>query len=268
MPNATINGISLYYETLGEGDPLVFVPGLGGTTDLWFQQRKYFSQHYRFISLDNRGAGRSDKPEGPYPMQQFAADLRALLDHLEIEQPILLAGASMGGIIAQAFIHDYPQRVKKLALVCTGVSGGDPHQTPTSAYVMQKLMNPGNTVEEKVDSFLEIFYHPDYAANHPEVRQAYLSRKIDPQPPHAYMAQLGACMDPRPYYQWLADIRVPTLIFHGRDDVVWPLQNAFTLKEGLGDRATLAIMEKAGHILMQEKPEEFNQTLHNFLRQP
>jgi len=266
MPVAAVNGINLYYETSGSGEPLVFVPGLGGTTDLWFQQRKYFSEHYQFISLDNRGAGRSDKPQGPYSMQLFADDLNALLDHLGISQPINLVGASMGGIISQAFIHDYPQRVKKLALVCSGVSAGDPHHTPTSQYVMQKILNPGNTVEEKVDSFLEIFYHPEYAANNPGVRDFYLNRKIDPQPPHAYQAQLAACFDPRPYHQWLHEIRVPTLIYHGRDDAVWPLQNALTLKEGIGDSATLVIMEKAGHILMQEKPEEFNQTLHDFLK--
>ncbi|MBS1197561.1 MAG: alpha/beta hydrolase [Proteobacteria bacterium] len=267
MPVAVINGIDLYYETLGSGEPLVFIPGLGGTTDLWFQQRKYFSEYYQFISLDNRGAGRSDKPQGPYTMQQFADDLNALLDHLEITAPINLVGASMGGIIAQMFIHDHPQRVKKLALVCSGVSAGDPHYTPTSQYVMQKILNPGNTVEEKVNSFLEIFYHPEYAANTPGIRDFYLNRKIDPQPPHAYQAQLGACFDQRRYYEWLADIHVPVLVYHGREDAVWPLQNAQTLKDGLGDFATLMIMEKAGHVLMQEKPEEFNQTLHDFLKQ-
>lgn len=267
MPTATINGINLYYETSGSGEPLVFVPGLGGTTDLWFCQKKYFSEHYQFISLDNRGAGRSDKPEAAYSMQQFADDLNALLDHLSISTPINLVGASMGGIISQAFIHDHPQRVKKLALVCSGVSAGDPHYTPTSEYVIGKIMNPGNTPEEKVNSFLEIFYHPEYAANHPEIRDFYLSRKVDPQPPYAYQAQLAACFDQRPYYEWLSDIHIPTLVYHGRDDAVWPLQNALTLKDGVGDFGTLAIMEKAGHVLMQEKAEEFNETLFNFLKQ-
>lgn len=267
MPTATINGISLYYEMNGSGEPLVFIPGLGGTTDLWFQQIKYFSAHYQFVSFDNRGAGRSDKPEGAYSMAQFSNDLNGLLDHLGIDKPINLVGASMGGIIAQAFIHDHPERVKKLALVCSGVSVGDPHYTPTSAYVMEKIINPGTTVQEKIDSFLEVFYHPDYAATHPEIRDFYLSRKLEPQPAHAYQAQLAACADPRTYYSWLNDIRVPTLVYHGSDDAVWPIKNAHTLMEGLGSYGTLAIMERAGHILMQEKPEEFNQTLLAFLQQ-
>lgn len=266
MPSATINGINLYYEVSGAGEPVVFIPGLGGTTDLWFYQQRHFSKHYRFISLDNRGAGRSDKPPGPYTMQQFAEDLNGLLDHLGIAEPIRLVGASMGGIISQAFIHAHPQRVKKMALVCSGVSGGDPHYVPPSAYVMQKINAPGNSVEEKVDTFLEIFYHPEYTASHPEVRDIYLNRKIEPQPPHAYAAQLAACMDPQPYYQWLADIRVPVLVYHGRDDLVWPLQNAENLVKGLGGQGTLEVMEKAAHILMQEKPEEFNRNLDDFLK--
>ena len=206
MPTAKINGIDLYFETSGQGQPLVFIPGLGGTTDLWYAQRAFFSERYHFISLDNRGAGRSDKPAGPYTMQQFADDLHALLDHLEIAEPILLVGASMGGIIAQAFIHDHPQRVAKLALVCSGVSGGDSHYVPPEQAVIDKILRPGNTPEEKIDTFLEIFYHPDFVSRHPQVRDYYLSRKIEPQPAHAYMAQLGACYDHAPTTGGLATL--------------------------------------------------------------
>jgi len=266
MPTAKINGIDLYFETSGQGQPLVFIPGLGGTTDLWYAQRAFFSERYHFISLDNRGAGRSDKPAGPYTMQQFADDLHALLDHLEIAEPILLVGASMGGIIAQAFIHDHPQRVAKLALVCSGVSGGDSHYVPPEQAVIDKILRPGNTPEEKIDTFLEIFYHPDFVSRHPQVRDYYLSRKIEPQPAHAYMAQLGACYDPRPYYRWLGDIGVPVLVLHGRDDQVWPLQNAHNLAAGVGELARLEIMEGAAHVLMQEQPEEFNRILLDFLQ--
>ncbi|MBS1198895.1 MAG: alpha/beta hydrolase, partial [Proteobacteria bacterium] len=182
MPTANVNGIELYYECEGAGEPLVFVPGLGGTTDLWKLQTTVFKNSFQTISLDNRGAGRSAKPAGPYSMQQFAKDLNDLLDHLEISVPVNLVGASMGGIIAQAFIHDYPQRVKRLVLACSGVSGGDPHITLPSAYVQNKLGNPGNTPEEKTDTFLDIFYHPEFVAQHPEIRQLFLTRKSEPQP--------------------------------------------------------------------------------------
>jgi len=264
MPIAKVNGIDLYYEATGAGAPLVFIPGLSGTTDLWAYQLRYFRDHYRTISLDNRGAGRSDKPQGTYSMETFARDLNDLLDFLEISEPVYLVGASMGGIIAQAFIHDYPQRVNKLVLACSGVSGGDPHITPCSRQVLDKLANPGVTIEEKVDTFLEIFFHPEYVASHPEIRTIFLKYKSGLQPTHAYKAQFDACADPRPYYEWLAAIKAPVLVIHGDEDVVWPLQNARTLIEGLRGNGKLYVMEKAAHVLMQERPEEFNRILHEF----
>lgn len=266
MPIASVNGVDLYYETSGVGEPVVFIPGLGGTTDLWTFQTRYFKKNYQSISLDNRGAGRSSKPLGFYSMQGFAKDLNSLLDVMEIDQPINLVGASMGGLIAQAFIHEYPKRVKKLVLACTGVSGGDPHVTMSSPDVAKKLMNPGSTQEQKIDTMLEIFYHPDYIKKRPDIKQLFLSSTEAPQPPHAYMAQLTACGDPRPYYGWLGLIDVPTLVIHGDDDLVWPVQNAKTLKEGLGSKGELHIMKKAAHILMQEQPEEFNRVLDEFFK--
>ncbi len=105
MPFHRVNGIELYFEQEGSGEPLVFVPGLGGATPLWSLQTAHFKTTYRCLAFDNRGAGRSDKPPGPYAMDLFASDLHELLDHLSIHEPINLVGASMGGIIAQAFAH-------------------------------------------------------------------------------------------------------------------------------------------------------------------
>ncbi len=268
MPTITANGINLYYEVSGAGEPLVFVPGLGGNTELWLYQTQFFKNDYCTVSLDNRGAGRSDKPAGPYSMQEFARDLHDLLNALNITEPVNLVGASMGGLIAQAFIHDYPQRVKRLVLACTGVSGGDPHITFPSEYVAKKLANPGTTPEEKIDTYLDIFYHADFVNAHPEIRNAFLTRKIEPQPAHAYQAQLAALADPRTYYQWLADIKIPVLVMHGDDDLVWPLQNARTLIEGLGSTAELYVMPGAGHVFMHEQPAEFNRALGEFLSKP
>ena len=265
MPFDRVSGIELYFEQEGSGEPLVFVPGLGGSTLLWRLQTSHFKDRYQCLSFDNRGAGRSDKPPGPYSMDLFAEDLHGLLDHLGIHEPINLVGASMGGIIAQAFIHAYPHRVKRLVLACTGVSAGDPHYTPASAALVAKLRNPGHTQEEKVDTFIQIFYHPDFVARHPELRALYLSQDFEPQPPHAYVAQLAACFDAQPYYDWLADIQVPTLVVHGREDQVWPLQNAETLLAGLGRRGHRCVIEPSGHIVMQEQAEAFNQALEAFL---
>jgi 3-oxoadipate enol-lactonase len=264
MAIAKINGIDLYYELQGEGTPVVFIPGLGGGTDMWKLQTDYFKNKYRTISLDNRGAGRSDKPFGLYFMRRFARDVDDLLDFLCIDEPVVLVGASMGGIIAQAFIHEFPKRVKKLVLACTGVSLADSHITLPSAEVQRKLAHPGLTDGQRIDTYLDVFYHPDFIAAHPGIRKSFLSEI--PQPAYAYLAQLAACADPKPYYQWLKEILVPVLVIHGRDDLAWPVQNAHTLMSGLEGNGQLAIIEKAAHILMQEKPEEFNRILEKFIK--
>ena len=264
MSIVTVEGVDLYHEISGSGEPLVFVPGLGGTTELWTFQTRYFSKFYRTIALDNRGSGRSGKPEGPYAMETFARDLAGLLRALEVDEPVLLVGASMGGMIAQAFIHEYPERVRKLVLSCTSVAAGDPHVTRCPGQVWARLTDPGETVEEKLRTYLEVFYHPDFVAAHPEIADLYLGRKAEVQPPHAYRAQLEACGGPSPRYDWLSGIQVPALIIHGEDDLVCPVQNGRTLTEGIGASARLHVVRKAGHILMHEKPGEFNRVLHEF----
>jgi pimeloyl-ACP methyl ester carboxylesterase len=199
-------------------------------------------------------------------MDMLAKDTKEFLDALGIKEKVNIVGASMGGIIAQAFIHNYPEMVKKLVLVCSGVSGGDPHYVQMENEYIQRIANPGQTAEEKVKTIIDIFYHPDYIKNHPEVRDAYLNRKVENSNPQAYFWQLQACIDQRPYYEWLKDIKCPVLIMHGEGDRVWKLKNAQVLKDGIGDNAELYIMKDAEHMFFQEKPEEFNAKLLDFLK--
>ncbi len=266
MAVVQVNGIKLYYESNGIGEPLIFLPGLGGTTRLWTFQLPYFQKNYHTISLDNRGSGRSDKPEGPYSMQMFAKDLHDLIAALDIDDPVNLVGASMGGLIAQAFAHHYPHCVKTMTLVCTGVSSGDPNMIFPSAEGVQRLSNPGGKVEERIDTILASFNRPDFVRNCPDIKHLYLQRKTDAQPLHAYQAQLDACSDPRSYFQRLKEIAVPVLVMHGRADKIWPLQNALTLIDELGANGELAVIDDSTNLFMQENPAEFNRILEQFLR--
>lgn len=267
MPTLQVNGIELYYEEHGAGAPLVLVPGLGGTVESWHAQIRHFQRRYRVIALDNRGSGRSSKPPGPYTMDQMAADLAGLLDALDITVPVCLVGASMGGVLVQCFTHHYPERVGQLVLVSTGVSGGDPRITFPSMAVLQKLMFPGFTAQQRMRTLFGLYFHPQYLQAHPEVFDdaACLYARIGAQPEHATKAQLKAVQDTRPYYKWLARIRVPVLVMHGEDDVVWPVKNAHTLVKGVGANAELALFPQAGHVLCQEKAVEFNACLEQFL---
>jgi pimeloyl-ACP methyl ester carboxylesterase len=118
MPRAKINGIDICYKVRGQGEPLVLIMGYSGGQIGWMFQRRAFGKHYRVITFDNRGVGKSDKPDGAYSMRMMADDTVGLMDYLGIKKAHVL-GVSMGGMIAQEIAVNYPERVGKLILGCT-----------------------------------------------------------------------------------------------------------------------------------------------------
>jgi len=121
MPTVKVGDINMYYEIHGEGEPLLLTAGGGMGLAGWARQTPEFSEKYRVIVFDNRGAGRTDAPDTPYSIEMMADDTAGLLDALGIEKAHIL-GLSMGGMIAQEFALKYPQRVKSLILATTTAS--------------------------------------------------------------------------------------------------------------------------------------------------
>src|SRR5271155_5414484 len=124
MPFAENEGVKIYWEELGEGAPLLLIMGLGWASYLWHRTRPVVAQRYRTITLDNRGVGRSDAPAGPYPIPVMASDAAAVLDAAGVDRAHVY-GISMGGMIAQEFALQYPNRVRSLILGCT--AAGSPN---------------------------------------------------------------------------------------------------------------------------------------------
>ena len=108
MPQLQSNGIKVYYEEQGSGEPLLLIMGFTVSSIGWHWNIPGFAQHFRTIAFDNRGVGRSDKPDVPYSMAMFADDTVGVLDALGIERAHVF-GISMGGMIAQEFTLRYPQ---------------------------------------------------------------------------------------------------------------------------------------------------------------
>ncbi len=123
MPKAVVNGISLYYEAHGQGEPLVLIAGMGADHRSWFPVMRGFKRHYRVITLDGRGIGKTDRPPGLYSFETLAADVVGLLDHLSLDRAHIL-GESLGGIVAQEVAIGFPQRVRKLILANSSVGRG------------------------------------------------------------------------------------------------------------------------------------------------
>ena len=121
MPFATSSdGTRIHYEITGltKRAPVLLVQGLGAEKNSWNLQRAALALRHRTIAFDNRGAGRSDKPDGTYNLEQMADDAIAVLDAAEIESAHVV-GLSMGGAISQIIALKYPQRVRSLTLVAT-----------------------------------------------------------------------------------------------------------------------------------------------------
>jgi len=123
MPIAKANGVSLYYERAGSGPPLLFISGTGG--DLRTKPNVFdgpLAKSFDLLAYDQRGLGRSEKPDRPYAMADYADDAAALMGEQGWDQA-LVVGVSFGGMVAQELAIRHPGRVKRLVLACTSPGG-------------------------------------------------------------------------------------------------------------------------------------------------
>jgi 3-oxoadipate enol-lactonase len=264
MPICQGPEVDLYYEVHGEGFPFLFISGLGGGTWSWYGQTPYFQRYYRSVTADNRGAGRSGMPVGPYRMEQFAGDLLALLDHLQVEQTFVL-GLSMGGMIAQELTLMAPERVRGLVLGCTHCGGT--HRIGPPAEVLARFANnQGLTQEQIVDKNIGFFFSARCRETLPDLVGSYRKVQVEapPQPEPAFHAQLAAI---RTFdcCARLQRISAPTLVITGTEDMLVPPQNADLLAQ-LIPHAELVKIPGAGHALHGECAEQLNALVHAFLR--
>src|SRR5215471_14263317 len=115
MPTQNANGITLSYETTGDGEPLVLIPYLAADQACYAFQVSEYAKHFTCICVDPRGAGLSDKPDGTYTTELFADDIAAFIQGLGL-QSAYVAGLSLGAAIGMWLASKYPERVKTLSL--------------------------------------------------------------------------------------------------------------------------------------------------------
>jgi len=266
MPEAFVNGVSIYYETHGNGFPLVLIAGLGHGGWSFFRQVDDFARDFKVVVFDNRGVGRSARPKEGYSINVFAEDTLALLREIGLEKAHVL-GASMGGYVAQTLAWAHPECVEKLVLVST-MFGGPSAKPMTQTALNFFTSRPQGTPEDIVRQGLALATSEGFVERNPEVVEKVAEFQLAwPQNGSAYIGQLSACgaflADPQTESH-LREIQAPTLVVAGSDDKVVPAENAVLLAERIpGARVT--IMENAGHLLFIEKPREFNELVTGFL---
>lgn len=261
MPVAQINNIALYYESHGEGEPLVLIPGFASGIWIWFKQIEELSKNFRVISFDPRGVSRSDKPQ-EITIKTTADDIAALLDELKIERAHIL-GASFGGFVAQEFALSHPEKVKSLILCCTSF-GGAKHVMPSMEVLSAFASTRGLNTEERVRENLLLAFNQSYVESHKEeVDKVCELRATNTVPENTYMLQLQAAATFDTSAR-VSGITTPTLVLTGNKDIIVPMQNSENLAAAIPN-SKLKIIEGGSHLFFIEQANEFNSTVQDFI---
>lgn len=254
MPLSTV----LHHEVDGEGDPLVFIHGLGATSNVWHAQRAVLSQQFKVIVYDRSGCGLSSRPDAPFSIEGWATELAALLDELGVGTTVVV-GHSLGSMIAQHFASVYPDRTRALVL-----AGGEAVLMPTGkdALAARADLIEAGGLTSVVDSWLsQVLSAATYAGN-PALagllRAMFLSN--DPQ---SYAQQARTLRD-GDVTSDDARISCPTLLLVGDQDRVTPLHWQQSIASAIPG-SHVRVIPDTGHMTMLESPAAFNVALLEFL---
>jgi len=261
---ASSDGIRLAYEELGDGEPLLFVQGLGYDRQGFGPLPQILADDFRVILFDNRGVGDSDAPEGPYSVTQLANDAAAVLDAAGVDSAHVL-GVSLGGFIAQELALAHRERVRKLVLVSTAPGSVPPSipmpQRGVEAFTRYQSMEREAGLRLMVENSLG-----DHGVRErPElVEEIYRYRLARAPTLAAWQAQAyaGATFDA---YERVPEITAPTLVIHADADVVVDFRNAELLAERIPS-ARLEAVPGRGHLVMWQEAEMLEPIVREFLR--
>ncbi|WP_027910301.1 alpha/beta fold hydrolase [Pseudomonas sp. URMO17WK12:I4] len=252
-------GCRLYFEEHGAGSPMLLVHGLGSSTLDWELQIPVLAAHHRVVALDVRGHGRSDKARQRYRIADFAGDVAALIEHLQLP-PVHLVGISMGGMIGFQLGVDQPQLLRSLTIVNSTpeVKAKKPSDYLQIAkrWTLARLL----PLETTAKALARLLF--------PKPEQAELRRKVEERWPRnhkrAYLASLDAIIG------WgvrerLGRITCPTLVISADRDYTPVAQKQAYVNE-LPD-ARLLVIDDSRHATPLDQPERFNRSLLAFMQE-
>ena len=257
------DGTRIHYEVTGRprATPILMIQGLGASKNAWNLQRIAMATRFRSISLDNRGAGRSDKPTQPFTLEQMADDAIAVLDAAGVETAHVV-GASMGGVISQIIAVKYPHRVRSLTLVCTACRNHPWRQ--------ELLQSWAHTAEEK--GMIEVGKEAAQWVMSPRSFRrlvpafTWMGPLAALRPRHSFVSQIQAILDTREdLVDELSSITAPTMVIVGNQDILTPRGDSEEIAERIPN-AELVVISGAAHGLMMEHSTTFNKILIEFLQ--
>jgi 3-oxoadipate enol-lactonase len=265
MPRITANGININYDQQGTGEPLILIPFLTADNTCYAFQLAEYAKHFTCISLDLRGTGESDKPDGACSIELYADDVAAFMQAAGITRAHIF-GLSLGAAIGMWVGAKHPDKVKSLSLHSPWPKSDSYLTTVVAGWqVMAKALN--SIPELVIQGIFPWCFTPDLYANNYDHIQA-LSDFVRSRPPmsvDAFIQQSNAVIAHDVQSQ-LANISAPTQLTFGRHDQVTSLRFSEPLTSGIKN-SELLIFETCSHAPIYESVEEFNSKTLEFLKQ-
>lgn len=255
-----INKIKIDYRDQGAGIPVIFIHAFPLSQSMWDEQFDALKNHCRVITIDLRGFGKSDMPDGVCSMDQMASDVRGLMYALDIDRA-MLAGLSMGGYVSLAFYRNYPEAVHGLVLA-------DTRATADTEEARERRQESAERAEREgaraiADEMIPLLLGRSTVESRPDVVRR-VRAMIEANSSRAIAAAQRGMAERRDSTDILSRIDFPTLVLVGSEDSLTPVSEAEALRARIPG-ARMQIIEGAGHLSNLERPALFNSTVIEFI---
>ena len=240
-----LNGIDLAYARRGKGNPLVLLHGYPLDHHIWYVIAPMLENDFDLILPDLRGFGKSTTVDTPYTLDDFAADIAGLLDHLGVEKAAI-AGHSMGGYVALAFANRYPTRISGLGMISSQALADTPERKEGRYKSAADVADNGT---QSVVEGMAAKLTPDE-----QVREAALV-VMKNQQPAAFVGALKAMAERIDASSLLDAFKFPVVLVHGDADELIPIERAWEIKVTV-PHAQMVELPGVGHLPMMEAPEK------------
>ena len=256
LPGATLNVLDI-----GEGSPILFVHGFPLDHTMWRFQIAELSKTYRCIAPDLRGFGQSTVTEGKVTMEQFADDLAALLDAMNVTEPVIFCGLSMGGCIAWQFVRRHAQRLKGLILCDTRAVPDPPDVAANRLKMANDVVEQGPTIV--ANAMLPRLFVAETTQTQPELIED-LRQVILRTNPIGITAAARGMAERADACSWLSAIAVPSLVIVGEHDVISTAAEMRTVAAAIPG-SQIEVLPNAGHMAPMENAALTNAAMQKFL---
>jgi len=264
MPILHSNGINLHYEQQGSGEPLLLIMGITATGSVWEKHVAYWQKNFTCITLDNRGVGLSDQPEGPYTTAQMADDCAGLLETLNLPK-VKVVGCSMGSTVAQQLAIRHPEKIVSMVLMCPWANCDNKARAtfqhmvnckiafaPEAFSLFIQLLIYSKSSWDEDTMFTEMVANRSLAATDQQVQSV-----------QGLSGQATACIE-HDVLEMLPLIKQPVLVIGGKEDIFTPMWMAAAVAAAIPN-SELYMYDGCGHAFHWEQIADFNERINGWL---